>query len=104
VTCTSLACPPTVIFWNEIESDFLHREFGDSFWLLYAFNFAFYGVALIFFRRTCLMNANRWLGRAEEGGSGGAAETRQGDKATRRHGELEDRGDPCAELPQTAGP
>jgi hypothetical protein len=104
VTCTSLACPATIIFWNEIESSFLHREFGDAFWLLYVFNFAFYGVALVFFRTTCLMNANRWLGRAEEGGPAGAAETRQGDKETGRNGELGDRGDPCAELPQTAGP
>jgi ABC-type transport system involved in multi-copper enzyme maturation permease subunit len=65
VTCLMLLSPTTVIFWNEIEFNFLHRVFGDFIWLPFVLNFAGYGAAIMFFRQMCLANADRWLGRLE---------------------------------------
>jgi ABC-type transport system involved in multi-copper enzyme maturation permease subunit len=39
------------------------REFGNSPWPGMALNFLLYAAALIFIRRACLRNADRWLGR-----------------------------------------
>jgi ABC-type transport system involved in multi-copper enzyme maturation permease subunit len=41
------------------------HEFGNSPWLGMTLNFLVYGTALVLIRRTCLRNADRWLGRVE---------------------------------------
>jgi len=69
----SLLSPATIVFANEASG--LHEYPGPwtSVWL----NFAVYGTALIVIRRTCLRNADRWLGRTT-GPSGGRSETETG--------------------------
>jgi hypothetical protein len=41
------------------------REFGNSPWPGMTLNFVVYGTALLLIRRSCLRNADRWLGRVE---------------------------------------
>ncbi len=65
LTCLMLFSPTTVIFWNELEMQFLQRVFGDLIWLPFFLNFVGYGAAIVFFRQVCLSNADRWLGRLE---------------------------------------
>jgi ABC-type transport system involved in multi-copper enzyme maturation permease subunit len=61
----SLLSPVTVIFWNEIESDFLNQTFHEGVWIPYLVNFLGYGAALVSFRAMALRNADRWLGRSD---------------------------------------
>ncbi len=69
LACVTLLSPATVVFWNEIEFNFLKHTFGEFVWLPFFLNFAGYGIAIAFFRALCLNNADRWLGRVagEEG-------------------------------------
>lgn len=68
ISCLSLLSPATVVFWNEIEFNFLKRTFGELIWLPFFLNFTGYGIAIAFFRLLCLNNADRWLGRVEGAG------------------------------------
>jgi hypothetical protein len=66
LTCSMLLSPASILFWNETESEFLGREFGEFIWVPVVLNFGAYLAALVFFRRLCLKNADRWLGRLQE--------------------------------------
>jgi hypothetical protein len=66
LTCSMLLSPASILFWNETESEFLGREFGEFIWVPIVLNFGAYFAALVFFRWTCLKNADRWLGRTED--------------------------------------
>jgi ABC-type transport system involved in multi-copper enzyme maturation permease subunit len=66
LTCSMLLSPASILFWNETDAGFLRREFGDFIWVPVVLNFGGYLAALVFFRRLCLKNADRWLGRTEE--------------------------------------
>jgi ABC-type transport system involved in multi-copper enzyme maturation permease subunit len=63
----SLLSPATIVFWNELQDDFLRRSFGETIWLPYVLNFVGYAAALVLFRALALRNADRWLGRGERG-------------------------------------
>jgi ABC-type transport system involved in multi-copper enzyme maturation permease subunit len=66
LSCTMLLSPASIIFWNEFNTDFVWREFGENLWVPVVLNFGVYLAALVFFRRVCLRNADRWLGRLQE--------------------------------------
>jgi hypothetical protein len=66
ITCSMLLSPASILVWNETDSEFLWQEFGDFIWVPFVLNFGAYLAALVFFRRMCLKNADRWLGRTEE--------------------------------------
>ena len=73
LTSTMLLSPATILFWNEIDTDIVWRQYGKEFeWLPVVINFSGYLVALFLVRRSCLRNADRWLGRAEENSSNAA--------------------------------
>jgi hypothetical protein len=66
LTCSMLLSPASILAWNETDSEFLWQEFGDFIWVPFVLNFGAYFAALVFFRRMCLKNADRWLGRTED--------------------------------------
>ncbi len=66
LTCSMLLSPASILVWNETDSEFLWQEFGDFIWVPFVLNFGAYLAALVLFRRMCLKNADRWLGRTEE--------------------------------------
>jgi ABC-type transport system involved in multi-copper enzyme maturation permease subunit len=57
-----LLSPATVVFANEVN---VLNEFQLKAWGMIAVNFAIYGILLFWFRRICLVHADRWLGRLE---------------------------------------
>jgi hypothetical protein len=58
----TLLSPATIIPMNEFNG---LREFGHAPWLAVTLNFLGYGLALLIVRRVSLVNADRFLGRAE---------------------------------------
>ena len=75
LTCSMLLSPMSILFWNETDSEPLWQQFGEYIWVPLVLNFGAYFAALVFFRRMCLKNADRWLGRtadqSPDAGSGG---------------------------------
>jgi ABC-type transport system involved in multi-copper enzyme maturation permease subunit len=66
LSCTMLLSPASILFWNEFDTNVVWRDFGEYLWVPVVLNFGGYLAALVFFRRMCLKNADRWLGRTAD--------------------------------------
>jgi len=59
---SSLLSPAAIVFLNEVN---LLKDWDMPTWVPIFLNFSFYGLCLFGFRRLCLKNVDRWLGRVD---------------------------------------
>jgi ABC-type transport system involved in multi-copper enzyme maturation permease subunit len=90
IELATLLSPATVVFLNEVNA---LKEYDLTTWGAIAVNFLMYGGLLFWFRRICLVHADRWLGRLE---AEGAVVKSENDSADDERGEKSEERDVAA--------